>query len=378
MPRMPMGGDRHDSTPARCVAALAGVMACAVLLVGLAHALSAPPGGMEGRVPLPASGVEGPSGIGPPPLEGDPTVLPGVMSVTDAVPSEGGWVILDGRSARWHRLDGEGRVLVSAGRRGRGPGEMENPAALGIVGDTVVVVERTLGTVERFLLDGTPVGRLHLPSGGCTVGWVRRMAVAGGVPYLLRECQDAATGGSLLVVQRLEGGAGGSGEDPAIIASRPWRDASGMVPYRPGIPILAGGVDRLLFGDALDNCLDDILDLASPLPRPCHPDPPRLPLDAGERAALESARRALSGSGIRLEEPRYRPPFDDVFLLPEGGVVLRTVLEGEGRRLDMMRPGAPPRALLESATPHARVGPHSILLSGDNVDGTWIRILPLP
>lgn len=323
---------------------------------------------------------EAPGGLRPfEPPGGLPAPLPGLLAVTDAVPisagpEDGGWVILDGRSARWHRVDGAGEVRVSAGGRGDGPGELANPISLALLGDTVLVVERTRGTVERFLLDGTPLDRIRPRVPGCEAGHVRRAVSALGALHILRECLDEETGGSELRVERLEADGG-----VVTLWTRPWLDLSGGTPFRLGRPLLAGHRERLVVGDALDGCLEVIgRGAGGDRERICHPWPPRIPLPQAEREEVEASRRRLAGLGLRIEIPEHRAPFDEVFLLEGGEVVFRTALGEESRALDQHGGEGGSRRLPEAVPPQTWVGPRSILHAGDLLDGTWILVRPRP
>lgn len=365
--------------PARRLAAvLAGAAAGVLVITAAALALRVYDSRKEGSPEAHAGGD--PSEVergGAHPVDGDSLLLADVLSVTDAVPWGDQWVILDGRSSRWHRVDVTGRRVLSAGGRGRGPGEMDRPAAVAVVGDTVLVAERTLGTLESFLVDGTPLGRRRIVGGGCVAGWVRRMVVVDDVLYLLRECMDGGTGGSGLRVDRLDPAADGETVVGTPVASRGRLDPGGTVPLRPGRPVLAGGEGLLLFGDARDGCLEVIVGAAGGKQEVCHPDPPRVPLPEDERAAALSAQRTLAGLGVRVEAPPYRVPFDEAFVLPGARVVFRTVLHGDRRRLDRVGPDGSHEVVLADATPLSHVGSNSILLAGEALDGTWVRVLPL-
>lgn len=372
MNRSPGVERRDPSWPtARWVAAGLALAAIGVLLTTLlALVLRGDGGGSAAAEGLDSGSMDH--------LRGDSPVLAEVLSVTDAVPWGDEWIILDGRSSRWHRVDAEGRLVLSAGRQGRGPGEMERPSSLAILGDTVVVAERTLGTLELFLTDGTPLGRRRLPGGACVAGWVRRMVAVDGALHVLRECVDGATGGSRLRVDRLDWTHEGEPVAPVSLASRTWLDVTGTTPFRPGRPVLAGGEGMLLFGDAADGCIQVLLGGREGEQEVCHPDPPLVPLPEDERSALLATERALEGLGARIEAPSHRVPFDEIFILPGPRLVFRTLLQRDQRRLDAVGLDGSHMPLLMEATPQSRVGSRSILLAGEAMDGTWIRVIPLP
>lgn len=299
------------------------------------------------------------------------TVHPDILSVSDAVEGPGGrWFILDGRSSRWHSIGPEGEREVSAGRAGEGPGELMNPVGLALMGDTVVVGNRTAGTVERYLVDGKPLDRWDMGIPGCAAGVLRQLAVAEGMLHLLRECLDPGSGGSTMQVhRRLEGGG------LEVVASIPWTDLSGARAIRLGRAILAGGGDLLLFGDATGDCLLVLLPRDRSSEQVCHPSPPRIPLSGDERRRAEEVRTRLAGRGLTLEVPEFAPPFDAVFPGRGADVVFRSMQQNGRRSLDRLEGGSlgglPPDGLW---TPWTFVGATSILTAGETMEGTWLLV----
>jgi hypothetical protein len=298
-------------------------------------------------------------------------VHPEILSVSDAVEGpDGSWVILDGRSARWHRVSPRGVVEVSAGRPGDGPGELRNPVGVVLMGDTVVVGTRTAGTVERFHIDGRPLDRVGVGVPGCAAGLLRRLVVAEETLHLLRECLDPESGGSTMQVHRLL-----ASGDVVLVASRPWTDLTGARTIRTGRPILAGGEGLLLFGDATEDCLLVLLPVGSSPEQVCHPDPPRVPLPEQERLQAEEVRTRLSARGLSMEVSDFAPSFDAAFAGPSSEVVFRTV-RGHGRRsLERLQGGSiegpPPEGLW---SPLTFVGEASIFTAGETMEGTWLLV----
>lgn len=295
----------------------------------------------------------------------------GILSVTDAVEAgDGSWVVLDGRSSRWHRISRTGAVELTVGRSGDGPGELRNPTSVALMGDTVLVGMRTAGRVERFHADGRPLDRLDVGVPGCEAGVLRRLVVADRVLHLLQECLDAVSGGSTMDVHRR--GPGGSMER---VASRPWMDLTGASALRAGRPVLAGGESLLLFGDATEDCLDVLLPPARGGERLCHPDPPRLPLPEEERRRAEEVGARLSARGFALEIPRFGPPFDAVFAVRPAEVVFRSIRTVDRRSLDLLGGGS-----LEGPAPDGLwspltfVGASTLLSAGETMDGTWFLV----
>jgi hypothetical protein len=296
-----------------------------------------------------------------------------VTSVHAAIPAPGGWIVLDGLGARWHRFDSLGVRIGGGGRRGSGPGELEFPVDLVLVGDTVVVGERARGALERYHLDGRPMDRITLPAGGCPVGSLRQLEELHGELLLLRECTDPRSGRTFLQVDRF---AGGGSLDP--LASRTLIARDSGTPYRPGVPILAAGGGVAVFGDAGEGCVAVILPPSRSGEPICHPVPVRFPLEAEERERLEVVAGRMAALGIQTELPEHLPSFDALFPgvgLNGRGVVFRTVLPGEVRALDgtagagWTDAGPLPR--------HTFAGPRSILMAWEEEDGTRIKIRPV-
>jgi hypothetical protein len=363
----------HSRSPARWLALAVGVAALVVLLATMAAWVLGPAGANGAREaarepPREERGEAVPGGEG--------TVHPGVLSVTDAAPWGEEWVILDGRSSRWHRVDASGRLVLTAARNGRGPGELDRPSALAVVGDTVVVAERTLGTVELFLVDGTPLGRRRLPADGCPAGWVRSLAALSAGLYMMRECLDGVAGGTLLRVERVDWAGEGEEGTGVLLASRAGLDLTGADPVRPGRPLLAGGGGLLLFGDAREGCVRVLVGGGGGAEEFCHPEPPLIPLPEEEQAAAAVTQRAMAGAGVRMVIPAHRVPFDDLYILDGSRVVFRTVLEGERRRFDLVGPEGWRTLPVGEATPISHVGPRSMLLAAEEFDGTRIRVVP--
>jgi len=312
------------------------------------------------------------AGQEPPPAEA--ALHPELLSVTDAQESERGWIVLDGRASRWHLVGKGGALERSVGRSGDGPGEMQNPVALALLGDTILVGERTRGTVERFHLDGHVIDRIAPGAPGCPVAVLRQMAVTGDGLHLLRECIDARTGGSTLQVHRV-----GRGGTSSVLAVRSWLDMTGAQPLRLGAPVLVGGGPLLLFGDAQSGCLVVLSPPERKDERVCHPRPPRIPLAVEDRVRLEAARQRLSLRGLTLELPRFVPPFDGVFLPRPGEVVFRTGIGGNrytlARWSDSGALGGGDEEE-EWGTPLLFLGASSLLVAGETLEGTWVLVRP--
>lgn len=72
------------------------------------------------------------------------------------------WV-LDAGAARVFGYDRGGTHRITLGRKGRGPGEMNQPLALGVEGDTVWVLDAGNRRIEYFSTTGAAIGSDPLP-----------------------------------------------------------------------------------------------------------------------------------------------------------------------------------------------------------------------
>lgn len=86
--------------------------------------------------------------------------------VSDVLPlSGGGFVVADGgnRELRW--FDDEGRLVATAGREGKGPGEFVGLGSIWVRGDTVVALDDFLHRVSLFHPAGRFIRSIQVPQG---------------------------------------------------------------------------------------------------------------------------------------------------------------------------------------------------------------------
>lgn len=294
----------------------------------------------------------------------------GIHSVRAAAPAGRGWVVLDPRKGGVHRLDARGARILEFGGPGRGPGELNAPAGLVVVGDTVLVVERSGERLHRFTLAGRHLDTRPALPPGCPGGGLVHAAAMGRTPILLFRCLDPARRGSHAAVYALD-------PDLRRLASLPLR-RQGDGPVSPFLmPVLAADSAGFHLGVTTEPCLRTFDRNGEPRGEACHPWSEPVPLPAEERARLEVVRRRLgSGLGDRLEIPTVLPPFDGIFARG-GRPVFRTVTGLEGRALDLLDADGL-RRLPFPATPGTFVGDRSVLVTWEEIDGTWIRVYPFP
>jgi hypothetical protein len=105
-------------------------------------------------------------------LDGPPHYSLGSPAAVRALPG-GRILILDSQTAQLHVYDSQGTHLVSAGRKGSGPGEFERPGSVFITATDIVVHDFRLSRISRFRHDGTHVETVRQPdAGGMVVGAV--------------------------------------------------------------------------------------------------------------------------------------------------------------------------------------------------------------
>ena len=105
-------------------------------------------------------------------LDGDPAYQFGMVTGV-GVDAEENLYVLDQQAREVRVFDPEGRWLRSFGKPGSGPGEMGmQAAALLVVGDEVWVPDLQNQRVNRYALDGTPVGEVRIDlQRGIPVRW---------------------------------------------------------------------------------------------------------------------------------------------------------------------------------------------------------------
>jgi hypothetical protein len=81
-----------------------------------------------------------------------------------AVDGEHVWV-LDAGAGQIFAYDRLGRYRAAMGRKGRGPGELQDPLALGVAGDSLWVLDVGNGRIEYFARSGRHLGSAGLPEG---------------------------------------------------------------------------------------------------------------------------------------------------------------------------------------------------------------------
>ncbi len=111
-------------------------------------------------------------------------------SLTD--PGDGSIFVVSGSDAAVFAFDAAGAFLGSLGRRGRGPGEFQALATVGMHSDTLWVGDLLLGRITRFLKDGS-VWETITPSGTAA----RAQGIPGPGAYVKRSPEGSVIGSRL-------------------------------------------------------------------------------------------------------------------------------------------------------------------------------------
>jgi len=309
-------------------------------------------------------------------------VLPGVLSVSDAVLVGEEWVLLDRRAAALHWLDSAGRLLHSTGRAGDGPGELRNPAHLVRLGDTLVVAPLDGGRLDYFTPAGEFVRRTPLESSSCGGGMLLEL-VGAPAPGLfgLRQCIDVPRGWVTAEITRI----GPSGLTERL-ASFDVFDIHGRAGHPYHVPVLSASVEHLLFGTVGRPCATRLSFSGQPIDEICYPVRERVPVSQALKDALAEARRSRPMlSAPAYTPPEYLPAFDAVFV-SGGRLIWRVVTGEETRALDVWDAGASPerrgqpipQRVLDNASDATFLRDGVVLVAGEWIDGVAVAVFRLP
>lgn len=332
-------------------------------------------GGGPEREARPGHAVAQPgTGFPDPPADARP--LPDVFSLRDGAEAPWGWVVLDRRGHRLHGLDGEGRLLWSAGGEGEGPGELARPAAVAVSGDTVLVIDDAGSALDRFGRDGRFLDRRLLPPPTCLGGTVGALSGWRGSPVVLRTCIEPATTAvearaeiltasgawhpvARIHVRTLRGGSENllATGAMAVVGDSVFLGSTGAGCLR-SFPLEGGGAEG---GGSSTRCL-----------------PPRDPVPVPEEIArgLRRLARGPGGSLLQLRLPEHLPSWDRVFSRGSD-VVFRAVVPGDGRELVTVEPSGAASTLPVPATQWTFPGRTRVLVGWITLDDVRVRVFPV-
>lgn len=303
--------------------------------------------------------------LGPP---SDAVLVSAIGAARDAALLDHVWYVLDRSGAKVHRVDATGAHLGSFAGEGDGPGELRLPRAIAIHADTVVVAEWR--SIVLYEPDGTSIERRRIESPrGCPGAAVADVASSSRGVLLLVRC---SFGGEFeaVVVQET----GPAGRQPVAARAVGPDDERVRTAFR-NMAVLTTHPQGFVFGHPNDACLG-IFDLDGQVTDSvCHDWIQPQPYTVGEGEDWGELHAAARSLGVTVQVPEFYPPFHQVFVGDDAGLVYGTPIAG---RVDLSRLvsdngelgpefGIPPAdAIFLEGT--------SVLAAWYDADATWIKV----
>ena len=301
-------------------------------------------------------------------------ILPGVLSVEDAVEWEKGWVLLDRRLGKVHFLDSSSGLTRSIGGEGPGPGELEDPVALALEDSLLWVLNQRGLVLDRFSLGSGFQERRRVLGGGCLVGLARRLLV---IPrqglFLLRVCPATLPGPGTAWVETIDP----NGELSPVLSLPLGQPGSRRLHFLRQ-PAMAAGADRLFLGTWDTPCIGEF-DRGGELEgHRCLPDYLRPKTPKEEQSDLERRFSRVTKLGLLpMEVPDHLPWYDRIFATSQG-LVVRRIRGMEDRDLVLLKPDGK-SSVTDSLFPETTfVGEKGILTVQDLLQGTRVQIFRNP
>lgn len=303
--------------------------------------------------------------LGPP---SDAVLAPTIGAARDAALRDDVWYVLDRSGARVHRVDATGAHLGSFAGEGDGPGELRLPRAITFHSDTVVVAERR--SIVLYKPDGTGIERRRIESPrGCSGASVADVASSSRGVLLLVRCSPGGEFEAVVVQET-----GTPGRQPLAARAVSPDDERVGTAFRD-MAVLAAHPQGFVFGHPNDACLK-IFDLDGQVTDSvCHDWIQPQPYTMGEGEDWGELHAAARSLGVTVQVPEFYPPFFQVFVGDDAGLVYATPIAG---RVDLSRLvsdsggigskfGIPPAgAVFLEGT--------SVLAAWYDADATWIRV----
>ena len=268
------------------------------------------------------------------PLEVPPEVplLENVLSAADAVFHDGNWFVLDARAGQVHRLDSDGTLLGSFGRKGNGPGEFGAlPTAIVAHGDSIVVTERTGNQVHLYSPEGAVLATRLVRLDACFLAEIHDIASSPLGLLLLVKCRPDGMRTETRVVLEAR-----DGFNQTLAALLPQRDGPVVFDVLTP-PILSLHPEGFVFGSAGDTCLGVYRLDGETLESVCHDwlAPVTTP-----REFIRRMRSTLSArTDIRWTLPERFFPIVEVFVTRNGRWIYRVLASDQPESYELIAPG---------------------------------------
>jgi hypothetical protein len=358
----------------RLPAHIAGLLPILIVLLCScdARSLQPAPGGVM------STGIVVGEGVAPPRSVSAPSI--GVLGVSDLLRAEDGWWLLDGRSARLHRVGPDFQSLWSIGGRGNAPGELRAPRALLPRADSIVVVETGEHPVlQTFDSDGRFVRKEIVVVPECANFRIANAVLEPDGSYLLGgTCLRRS--GVLAMGPAVVRYAGGEG-----VVIRSELRAAGPGRMNPDAAWLVRSAGRNWAGRSYDNCFrllaEEVPDgqaVPTSEPDPLCIEPWEvvpLSMDRIAEAMPDPSRAALLPSVLGGIE--HLPLMDRVFAHRDG-IVVRQISGLESRSLVLLGFDGTTRRLAEGLPERSWIVGDSIVVAWDGQEGTHMEVRPLP
>jgi hypothetical protein len=300
--------------------------------------------------------------------------LPEVLSVEDAVEWQGKWILLDRRMGKVHFVEPSAGLLNSWGRKGPGPGELQDPTALAVQDSTLWVLNQRGFVLDRFSLSDGFEERHGLSGGGCAFGLSKGLASSptGGL-LSLRICPAKLPGPGTAWVEELS-----SDGTLRPLVSLPLGDPGSRRLHFLREPALAAGPHTLFLGTWDAPCIGQLDYRGSFLGSACLPEFRRPLTPTADRTRLENRFRQLDRLGLLpIEVPEHLPWYDRLFATARGLVVRR--IRGEEERDLLLLLEGEESSVTDLLFPESTfVGEETILTARDLLQGTRIQVFPNP
>jgi hypothetical protein len=380
MPLLPASGAGPGAPGARRIPRRRGARALGPSFLVPAALMALGPG-CQGPSALPEGSGEPVAIVEGSPVRPHPALPPvseGVLHVTDLVPVDDGWWILDRRAHRLHRTGPDFQVLASAGARGEAPGAFRSPSALALRADRLLLLEAgDQPVLHMFDLEGNFVERERIVVAECSSFQASSLSVEvpTGAVLLAGTClrRHPETAMGAVVVHVPENGL------PRVVENhlRPASPES----MNPETAVVTWSAGQTWSGRSFHPCLAPVAstgDQVSPGASALCLDPweaVRLPIET-MAARIPDPRRAALLSTVLGNVPWF-PVMDRIFPHAEG-VILRRITGLESRELVLLGLDGASRVLASGLPQDVFVHGDQVIVAWEGADGMHLEARALP